>query len=633
LLSQPHGGTTLDYDATDEQLMALITTDARLQAQAARLPDLLAGLPASTLATLPARLLAFLAADSDAAQADHNLDDIDPPGPVQAAYFLGGQAAARYARLLATRMPLIAAHIAAAAELPPTLSHGDLRPLNAAVLPGGQIKLIDWGDATVAPAGWSLHGLFHGCTLASVLMSPNSAVAQRLAERPDAQRLAAYVKTLADAGYADRATLQRAVPAAMCAGMMEFMLTFARFPGQANRRDVGATLTARLSDLLDLADWLASKDPERARAFAQDYAAQGEARRGRRLLQDQVAKNPDDVAALSRFAQASLLAGDFEVAGEAFEEALPRAVGRADLHAGLADARTAQLRLDDALAHYAKAIALDPQTPAFREGLQRAQTLHGLREQARAPQAMPVLRYTPDEARDQAPPPAKVALGAELFETYGVLQVDNAFPVEFIEGLQKAFFERYEPYFHEGDHPDALFLGDKRYMLTIDVDAQFGQDGLLNAPMVMPIIRRLIGDNCVLGAFTAVISLPGSKDQRLHKDHPPLFPDTEWHHSLPPFATQIIVPLIALNEWSGTTRVYKGTHRTPTDTAEDGAHQDPQVPLGGLRDHRLPRRAPRPGQPRSSGAADPHADLQPPLVSRLQKLRQAATAARERRGV
>jgi tetratricopeptide (TPR) repeat protein len=591
LLSQPHGGTTLDYDATDEQLMALMLTDARMQAQAARCPELLAGLPASELRTLPARLLAFLAADANA-QDDPSLDETDPPGPVQAAYFLGHQSAARYARLLATRMPLIEAHIWLAAELPPTLSHGDLRPPNAAVLPDGQIKLFDWDDATVAPAGWSLHGLFQGCTLASVLMSPNSAVAQRLADRPDAQRLAAYLRALADEGYAELATLQRAVPAAMCAGMMEFVLTFARFPGRANRRAVSHTITSRLSDLLDLADWLASKDPKTARAFAQDYVQQGEARRGRRLLQDQVAKNPDDVNALSEFAQASLDAGDFEVAGEAFEEALPRAAARADLHAGLAHARTAQLRLDEALDHYAKALTLDPQATAVRNGQQRAQTLLNWREQARAPEAMPVLRFTPEESRARAPPHEKVALGAELFETHGVLQVDNAFPVEFIEQLQRAFFERYEPYFHEGDHPDALFLGDKRYMLTVDLDEQFGSDDVLNAPMLMPIIHSVLGSNCVLGAFTAVISLPGSKDQRLHKDHPPLFPDTPWHHTLPPFATQIIVPLIPLDEWSGTTRVYKGTHRTPTDTAEDGAHQDPQVPLGGavITDYRCAHR-------------------------------------------
>ncbi len=591
LLSQPHGGTTLDYDATDEQLMALMLTDARMQAQAARCPELLAALPASDVATLPARLLAFLATDG-VAEDEKNLDEIDPKGRVQAAYFLGHDAAARYARLLTPRMPLIEAHIVAASLLPPTLSHGDLRPPNAAVLPDGQIKLFDWDDATVAPAGWSLHGLFHGCTLASVLMSPNSAVAQRLAERPDAQRLTAYLQTLADDGYADRATLQSALPAAICAGMMEFMLTFAHFPGSANRRDVGATLTSRLSDLLDLADWLASKDPAQARAFADAYAAQGEARRGRRLLQDQVAKNPDDVQALSRFAQASLQASDFEVAGEAYEEALSRATARADLHAGLAHARTAQLLLNEALDHYAKSLALDPQAPTVREGQQRAQTLLSLREQARAPEAMPVLRYTPEESRAHAPPHEKVALGAELFETHGVLQVDNAFPIEFIERLQKAFFERYEPYFHEGDHPDALFLGDKRYMLTVDLDEQFGNDDLLNAPMLMPIIRRLLGSNCVLGAFTAVISLPGSKDQRLHKDHPPLFPDTQWHHTLPPFATQIIVPLIPLDESSGTTRVYKGTHRTPTDTAEDSAHQDPKVPLGGavITDYRCAHR-------------------------------------------
>jgi Phytanoyl-CoA dioxygenase (PhyH) len=183
-------------------------------------------------------------------------------------------------------------------------------------------------------------------------------------------------------------------------------------------------------------------------------------------------------------------------------------------------------------------------------------------------------------------------LAAWLFETYGTVQIDNAFPVELIQRLQAEFMERYSPYFHVDSHPDALRLGDKRYMLTVDMDDPFDDPGLLGAPMLLPIISRLLGDDCVLGAFTAVISLPGSQDQRLHKDHPALFPHTEWHFTLPCFAAQIIIPLVPLDEFTGTTRFYKGTHRVATEHAEELGAQDPMVPLGScvLNDYRCAHR-------------------------------------------
>jgi hypothetical protein len=212
--------------------------------------------------------------------------------------------------------------------------------------------------------------------------------------------------------------------------------------------------------------------------------------------------------------------------------------------------------------------------------------------QAQRNDQMPILRYSPGELAAGEARPEMLALGASFFETYGTLQIDNAFPVAAIEQLQEAFMARYTPYFREADHPDALYLGDKRYMLTVDLEQPFSDPGLLGAPLVLPIIRSLLGDDCVLGAYTAVISLPGSRDQRLHKDHPPLFPNTPWHHTLPPFAMQIIIPLVPLNQFTGTTRFYKGSHRVTTDEAPGLGAQDPVVPLGSclLNDYRCAHR-------------------------------------------
>lgn len=584
LLSHDHGGSTLDYDSPDAELRVMIESYARLQARAAKDVGALTDLPKIDISTLPQRLLDFLQPSSGEFWAQ---------GPVQADYFLGADGTAHARRLLLSCKDLLQDYLQAAAELPPTLNHGDLRPPNAALMPDGRCVLVDWDDAMVGPAGLSLHGMFSGCTRPIILLN-SSAMAKAQARTPAAKSVKTYVDTLVRSGYASRATLMRALPASICAGMMQFILNFANFPGESNRDDVQATLQELITDLLDLCDWLATRTPGQAMACAAVYEAGGDWRRALALLQDQVARNPQDTQLLVRMAEAARQEDNSELAEQVLREAVrvsPREVAAHSL-AMLGQLLLERLDLVPAGSVFRRALARDPTCAEAQAGLARITAIRTMRREAAQPKRSPVLRYEPGDAEACRERPEYAALGAELFNTYGMLQIDNAFPVELIHKLQTVFFERYSTYFQDSDHPDALHVGDKRYMLTVDIEDPFDDPRLLGSATVLPIIQRILGDEAVLGAFTAVISLPGSRDQQLHKDHPALFPDTRWHFEIPPFSAQIIIPLIPLDEFSGTTRFYKGSHKVLTDDSEALGHQDAMVPLGSclLNDYRCAHR-------------------------------------------
>jgi tetratricopeptide (TPR) repeat protein len=584
LLSLDHGGSTLDYDSPDAELRAMIESYARLQARAAQDRGALAELPRIDIPTLPQRLLDFLDAGSG---------EVLTQGPVQADYFLGKEGAAHARQLLLSCKDLLQDFLQAAAELPPTLNHGDLRPPNAALLPDGRCVLVDWDDALVGPAGLSLHGMFSGCTRPIILLT-SSAMAKAQVRTPAARSVQAYVDTLVRSGYASRATLMRALPASICAGMMQFILHFAHFPGESNRDDVRDTVQSLITDLLDLCDWLATRTPGQALARAAVYEAGGDWRRALALLQDQLARNPRDRSLLVRVAEAARHEGNSELAEQMLREAVrvsPQDVAAHSL-ALLGQLLLERLDLARAGSVFRRALARDASCAEAQAGLARITAIRTMRRQAAQPKRSPVLRYEPGDAEAGRERPEYAALGAELFNTYGMLQIDNAFPVELIQKLQTVFFERYSAYFQDSDHPDALHVGDKRYMLTVDIEDPFDDPRLLGSATVLPIIQRILGDEAVLGAFTAVISLPGSRDQQLHKDHPALFPDTRWHFDIPPFSSQIIIPLIPLDEFSGTTRFYKGSHKVLTDVSEALGHQDAMVPLGSclLNDYRCAHR-------------------------------------------
>ena len=586
LLSAAQGGRTLEYGAENADMISLARTYAELQAEARKAPALFAALPQSDLASLASLLSAFLLPRDTDVNAARDIN-----GHVGADYFIGRDEARQHHRALQPRLQLLQSYLNQASELPVTVNHGDLRPPNAVIGADGRCVLLDWDDAIAGPAGMSLHGLFDGCILPTILLS-GSATAKAAAGSPNGLLVHAYVDALIAGGYSDSATLQRALPAAICAGMIQFMLNFSRFPGESARTDVSDTLTDRISDLFDVCDLLASRDPQTASAMSQDYEDHGDLQRAQNLLQDHSLRQPADVAASIRLGALLRKRGNLEQGEQTYREAIALAPNNASLHAGLGALLMEQLNVDEGRRTLQHAVTLDPRLQDASDDLERLRAIEQMQLDATQASQMPKLFFTDAEAAAAVVRPEKLALGSSLFNTYGTLQIDNAFPVETIAKLHDAFMQRYSPYFREDNHPDALRLGDKRYMLTVDMEAPFNDLAVIAAPMVLPIIRKILGDDCVLGAYTAVISLPGSRDQRLHKDHPALFPDTEWTYNVPCFAAQIIIPLVPLDEMTGTTRFYKGTHKIPTEEAEATGAQDPLVPLGSclLTDYRCAHR-------------------------------------------
>jgi tetratricopeptide (TPR) repeat protein len=572
LLSQTHGGRDLGYDASGEDLVAVAVAYARLQARAATWNDVQGRFRVVHVLAQAGLLLDFLAHRTDASATQ-------VPEAVGADYFLGVDDAQRYHRLLQGRLSLLAPHLALATSLPMTLAHGDLRPPNVALLDDGQCVLMDWDDVAFGPAGLCLHGLFEGGTLPTILLA-RLASGQPLPESDAARLVTAYLDTLVASGYAPRERLLQGLPGAVCAGQMRFIVTFGRFPGESGRSASADTLRSRLSDLLDLCDWLASRQPDTTLDFARDYAAQGEAPRAQRLYQDLVARQPDRVDLLGCYGAASRAAGALAVAQEAYTEAIERQPQHAEWHLGLARTRLDALNLR-AGEHAARAaLRLAPQSEEAQATLARARSLQLARRQARPADGFPRLALNADEQARSRLDADTLAMAVDLFRSHGVLQLDHLFPVDRIQALHTAFATLYADQFHAGDHPDALQLGHKRYMLTVDMDRLDGAATLAASEQLLPMVRTILGEDCVLGAYTAAVSLPGSRIQRLHKDHPPLFPDTRWHHTLPSFALQLMVPLVPLTAANGTTRVYKGTHRLPSDEAQSRPFHDPLLPLG-----------------------------------------------------
>jgi ectoine hydroxylase-related dioxygenase (phytanoyl-CoA dioxygenase family) len=98
----------------------------------------------------------------------------------------------------------------------------------------------------------------------------------------------------------------------------------------------------------------------------------------------------------------------------------------------------------------------------------------------------------------------------------------------------------------------------------------------------------VLGEEMVLGCAGTVTSLPGAQDQHVHRDGPPLF-NKAVNRMAPAHAINFFVPLVELNENTGTTRLFPGTHTNTDLDPASAPFVDPIVPVGSclLVDYRL----------------------------------------------
>ncbi len=160
-------------------------------------------------------------------------------------------------------------------------------------------------------------------------------------------------------------------------------------------------------------------------------------------------------------------------------------------------------------------------------------------------------------------PHGHVKQACQTIRQDGVVAIDGAFDPEFLEGLNFECTQRWGAPSQETLDNDALRVGDERYMFTAELSGGFADRRVFANDATLPIIRALLGDDCVLNSFSVVIAYPGAGPQHVHIDHPQLFEDDEaMSMRLPPYAVTMIVPLVDLDARTGSTRLWaKETRR------------------------------------------------------------------------
>jgi hypothetical protein len=152
-------------------------------------------------------------------------------------------------------------------------------------------------------------------------------------------------------------------------------------------------------------------------------------------------------------------------------------------------------------------------------------------------------------------------MAEHLFLVHGYLNVENLYPKEFVRAIADAYMQQFLFDEELTELKTGTMVSHKRYITPIPLEGAFNDARLYANPLLLALLKQLLGPNLILSSLGAVTSFSGSMDQHPHADYFPLFEGKpEATAYLPPYAITVAVPLIDIDLLNGPTKVWPGSH-------------------------------------------------------------------------
>jgi len=100
--------------------------------------------------------------------------------------------------------------------------------------------------------------------------------------------------------------------------------------------------------------------------------------------------------------------------------------------------------------------------------------------------------------------------------------------------------------------------GPGRYYVTLPFVSPFADPQVYEDDDVLAVVRGLVGEDAVMCQLATDTPLRGSEYQDVHRDAPPLFPETG--RETPPFQLAVNFPLVDVTEENGPFEIARATH-------------------------------------------------------------------------
>ena len=150
------------------------------------------------------------------------------------------------------------------------------------------------------------------------------------------------------------------------------------------------------------------------------------------------------------------------------------------------------------------------------------------------------------------------------FHRDGFCILRDHYPAEKLRAWRESFLPLLDEHIkREGDKKNR---GSARYYVTLPFSEPFADPQFYEDEDILAIVGRLAGDDFVMCQLATDTPLLGSEYQEIHRDTPPLFPESG--RETPPFQLAVNFPLVDVTLENGPFEVARATHMLPKAEAQ-----------------------------------------------------------------
>lgn len=166
-----------------------------------------------------------------------------------------------------------------------------------------------------------------------------------------------------------------------------------------------------------------------------------------------------------------------------------------------------------------------------------------------------------------APLDDRVAAAVEAFKRDGVAVIEDVVDPALLAKCWSQIERDYPADRLSGASGFPLDDDARRFSMALTLDGALAEREVLLNAHVCGFADAVLGNDAVMDSFGLLLSLPGAPDQKVHFDAL-LFPDTALDRVLPTTTIAVAMPLVTMDEVSGTTAFWRGSQRTQTTDGE-----------------------------------------------------------------
>ncbi|AUX27612.1 phytanoyl-CoA dioxygenase [Sorangium cellulosum] len=138
----------------------------------------------------------------------------------------------------------------------------------------------------------------------------------------------------------------------------------------------------------------------------------------------------------------------------------------------------------------------------------------------------------------------------------GFCVIKNLIPKGLLRSWRDAFMPLLDAHIAREGH--LRNRGPERYYVTLPFKAPFAEPRIYEDETVLGVVSRLVGDDMIMVQLATDTPLLGSDYQDVHRDAPPLFPETA--QETPAFQLAVNFPLVDVTADNGPIEIARGTH-------------------------------------------------------------------------